>query len=120
MGFWHCVCHVSARRNAGVNGRGTLAPCRDTDDTNRACRDTRTIRRLAKMAGSETSPDVAAVHDLAWKPTTSRGLWIAAAVLYPANPGAIQVCSCSCFTRLLLVQLIFLVTDRSCSHGHAP
>jgi hypothetical protein len=24
------------------------------------------------------------------------------------------------FTRLLLVQLIFLVTDRSRSHGHAP
>jgi hypothetical protein len=41
------------------------------------------------------------------QPTTSRGYGIAAAVLYPANPGAIQVCSCSRFTRLLLVQLIF-------------
>jgi hypothetical protein len=40
--------------------------------------------------------------------------------LYPANPGAIQVCSCSRFTRLVLVRLIFLVTDRSRSHGHAP
>lgn len=40
------------------------------------------------------------------------GYRIAAAVLSPANPGAIQVCSCSRFTRLVLVQLIFLVTDR--------
>jgi hypothetical protein len=35
------------------------------------------------------------------------GYGIAAAVLYPANPGAIQVCSCPRFMRLLLVQLIF-------------
>jgi hypothetical protein len=48
------------------------------------------------------------------------GYGIAAAVLYPAKPGAIQVCSCSRFTRLLLMQLIFLVTDRSRIHGHAP
>lgn len=40
------------------------------------------------------------------------GYGIAAAVLSPANSGAIQVCSCSPFTRLVLVQLIFLVTDR--------
>ena len=48
------------------------------------------------------------------------GYGIAAAVLYSANPGAIQVCSCSRFTRVVLVRLIFLVTDRSRSHGHAP
>jgi hypothetical protein len=48
------------------------------------------------------------------------GYGIAAVVLYPAKPGAIQVCSCSRFTRLVLVRLIFLVTDRSRSHGHAP
>jgi hypothetical protein len=48
------------------------------------------------------------------------GYGIAAVVLYPANPAAMQVCSCSRFTRLLLVKLIFLVTDRSRSHGHAP
>ena len=48
------------------------------------------------------------------------GYGITAAVLYSVNPGAPKVCSCSRFTRLLLVQLIFLVTDRSRNHGHAP
>jgi hypothetical protein len=35
------------------------------------------------------------------------GYGTTAAVLYPANPGAIQECSCPRFTKLLLVQLIF-------------
>lgn len=54
---------------------------------------------------------MAAVHDLAWKPIRSRRLWDRRSRA-PANPDAIQVCSCSRFTRLVLVQLIFLVTDR--------
>ena len=54
---------------------------------------------------------MATVHDLAWKATTSRRLW--------DQRRRTQVCSCSGFTRLLLVQLIFVVTDRSRNHGHA-
>jgi len=35
------------------------------------------------------------------------------------GPPLAEECSCFRFTRLLLVQLIFLVTDRSHSRGHA-
>jgi hypothetical protein len=39
-----------------------------------------------------------AVHDLTWKPSTSAGYGIAAAALYPANPGGIKECSYFRFT----------------------
>jgi hypothetical protein len=120
-----------------------LARCHDTDDTNRGCGDTRTIRWMVKMACSETfeisidwRPERHPLPEWRYEtvptePPPSRtrimaslsrillgnrsraaGYGIAAAVLSPANSGAIQVCSCSPFTRLVLVQLIFLVTDR--------
>ena len=57
---------------------------------------------------------------LARKSTTGRRLWDRRSRPLFGQPRRIQVCSCSRFTRLLLVQLIFLVTDRSRNHGHAP
>ena len=57
---------------------------------------------------------------LAWMPATGRRLWDRRSRPLFGQPRRIQVCSCSRFTRLLLVQLIFLVTDRSRNHGYAP
>jgi hypothetical protein len=93
-----------------------LARCHDTDDTNRGCGDIPTIRWMVKMARSETfemsidwRPErrplsewryetvptepppsrtriMAAVHDLAWKPTTSRRLWDRRSRPLPGQP----------------------------------
>ena len=51
---------------------------------------------------------------------TGRRLWDCRSRPLLGQPRHIQEGSCSRFTRLLLVQLIFLVTDRSRSRGHAP
>jgi hypothetical protein len=81
-------------------------------------------RRLLRMAArhcadraSSVAENVAAV---AWKPTNGPQAMGSLQPSLLGQPRHIQESSCSRFTRLLLVQLIFLVTDRSRNHGHAP
>jgi hypothetical protein len=78
------------RNERGVSAWG-LARCHDTDDTNRGAGDTRTIRWMVKMARSETFE-----MSIDWRPERR----------------PLSEWRCSRFTRLVLVQLIFPVTDR--------
>jgi hypothetical protein len=51
--LWRHLCYVSAEMTVAL--ACGLAPCHDTDDTNRRSGDTRTIRWMVKMARLETS-----------------------------------------------------------------
>jgi hypothetical protein len=100
-----------------------LARCHDTDDTNHASGDTRTIRWTAKMIGRRTA---------SWQPSPSRTRIMAATPLLETDgncrvsdrrsgPGPdqswhIQVFSCFGCTRRSPVH-DFLLSDRSRNHG---
>jgi hypothetical protein len=110
---------------------------RDTDDTNRASRDTRTILGLAKMAGSETFQMFFVGPFKYWQPScwanhvtdpqaAARPLpWISSirSVNDAVNDLALTPTTSAAAMGLSKPQFRYrdhcTFTDRSCSHGHA-
>src|SRR5262249_38020101 len=102
---------IRARAPRAMPARGGtsgLARRHDTNDTNQASGDTRTIRCTGKMIGVGTPAhsllrrerELWQLH-LFWRPTVIAGCWIGAAVMYQITPGiskylAASAARCSC------------------------